>query len=140
MRHFLRQRSIRSAGGLALALSLILLASVASAHASSQGQTVTKERVEAMLRQYVLERSAWKPENVEVRLVALQPISVPLGELNLRVIRPNQSLPSGLNSFLVGVDVAGKEEARLWIKSEIKVFDDVVVSSVPLAHHEVINA
>ena len=143
MRHFLRHRSIPSTGSLqqlALALSLILLASVASAHAGNQGQTLTKERIEAVLRQYVLERAAWKPENVEVRLVPLQPITVPLGQLSFRVLRPNQSLPPGLNSFLVSVDVAGKEEARLWLKTEIRIFDDVVVSSVPLAHHEVVNA
>jgi flagella basal body P-ring formation protein FlgA len=37
------------------------------------------------------------------------------------------------------VDVGGKEAGRIWVKTEIKIFDEVVVSSYPMAHHEVIS-
>lgn len=120
------------------ALFLILMASATLAHAGNQRQTLTNEKIEAVLRQFVLERAGWKPENLEVRIVPLQPVTVPSGQLNFRVLKPSQSLAPGLHSFLVAVDVAGKEEARLWLKTEIRVFDDVVVSTVPLGHREVV--
>ena len=117
---------------------LVFFASLASVGAGIQEQTLTKERVELILRQYVLARAPWKPENIEVRLVPFQPVTVPPGELSLRVLKPNQSLVPGLHSFLVAVDIAGREETRVWVKTEIKVFEEVVVSSVPLAHHDLV--
>jgi len=117
---------------------LILVASLTSVGAGIQEQTLSKEGIEAFLRRYVLERAPWKPENMEVRVVPFQPVTVPLGQLGFRVLKPSQSLAPGLHSFLVAADVAGREEARVWVKTEIKVFDEVVVSSVPLGYHDLI--
>ena len=119
---------------------MLLLVSGSSTYASNQGQTLTKERIEPVLRQYVFERVPWKRENVDIRLVPFQPVIVPSGELTFRVLKPNQSLAPGLHSFLVAADVAGREEARVWVKTEIKVFDEVVITSVPLAHQEIVGA
>src|ERR1043166_3592702 len=116
---------------------LCLLAVAVSASAANQGQTLGKEKIEPVLRQFVFQRSPWKPENVEIRIIAFPPVTLPLGESSVRIVKPTQRLTPGLQSFLIVADVAGKEEARLWIKAEIKVFENVVVSSVPLAHHEV---
>ena len=138
MRRFLGIFSRSSLGRLIQALVLILLASAASTFAGNQGQTLTKERIEAVLRQYVLQRAPWKPENIEVRVVPFQPVTVPLGQLEFRVLKPNQSLAPGLHSFLVAADVTGREEARVWVKTEIRVFDEVVVSSVALAYHDLV--
>ena|SRR5437870_3962250 len=121
------------------ALFLIFVASAVSAHAGKQGQTLTKEKIETVLQKFIFERTAWKPENIEIRIVPFPPVTVPLGQVSFRILRPNQSLAPGLQSFLVAVDVADKEEARLWVKTEIRVFDNVVVNSFPLAHHELVN-
>ena len=118
---------------------MLFLVSSSSAYADNQGQTLTKERIEPVLRQYIFDRVPWKPENVEIRLVPFQPMTVPLGVLSFRVLKPTQGLTPGLHSFLVAADVAGKEEARVWVKTEIKVFDEVVITAVPLAHQEIIG-
>ena len=121
-------------------LLMVLLSHDPLTYAGNQGQTLTKERIEPVLRQYVLERAPWQPENVEIRLVPFQPVTVPFGPLGFRVLKPNQSLVPGLHSFLVAADVAGREEARVWVRTEIKVFDEVVVSSVPLAYHDIVGS
>jgi len=120
-------------------LCLLSLVSAASAYGSNQGQALSKERMEPVIRQYIFDRVPWKPENLEIRLVPFQPVIVPSGVLSFRVLKPAQGLTPGLHSFLVAADVAGKEEARVWVKTDIKVFDDVVITAVPLAYHEMID-
>jgi len=119
---------------------LIIVCWFFSVGAANQGQLITKENVELTLRQYVFQRATWKPENIEIRLIPFPALTVPLGPVNFRVVQPKQNLIPGLQPFLLAVDVAGKEEARLWVKTEIRVFDDVVVSSYPIAHHELVTS
>lgn len=119
---------------------IIFLGSVLSAGAGNSGQPITKDSLEPVLRQYVFQRTAWKSENVEIRIIPFPVVSVPLGQVNFRVVQPKQSITPGLQSLLVAVDVAGKEETRLWVKLEIRLFDNVVVSSFPIANHELVNS
>ena len=131
-------------GGKARPLLRVLLIALAAlgtmAQAEAQQQSLSREKVEAVLQQYVLANAPWKPENVEVRVLPFQAISLPAGAVSYRIVNSNRGVTPGLHSFLVAADVAGKEAAKIWIKSEIKVFDEVVVSSYPLAHHEPVRA
>ncbi len=124
-------------------LRVVLLAIAAlgtMAQSATPQQSLSREKVEAVLRQYVLQNAPWRPEDVEVRVIPFQAIALPGGPVNYRIASSARGVTPGLHSFLVAADVAGKEAAKIWIKTEIKVFEQVVVSSYPLAHHEPVRA
>jgi flagella basal body P-ring formation protein FlgA len=121
-------------------LLLVVVANQAQGDAGSQGQRLARERIESILRQHVLQRGPWQPENVEVRVVSFQPLSLPPGQLNLRILKPAQGITPGLHTFLVAADIAGREEARFWLRAEVRIFEDVVVTSFPLAIREAVKA
>jgi flagella basal body P-ring formation protein FlgA len=110
------------------------------ARAEGQAQSLTREQIEAALRQHVISNGPWKPENVELRIASFQPVSVAAGSVNYRILKPAKGITPGLHSFLVAAEIAGREEARLWIKADIRIFEEVVVTSYPLAHHETVTA
>lgn len=107
---------------------------------ANQGQTVTPQRLENELRKYVSQRFGWKMENFELRVVGAPTVQLPLGALQLRVVRAPAQLAAGVQFFQVGVDIAGKEEGSISVRSEIKIFEDVVVAFRPLAYQEIVNA
>jgi flagella basal body P-ring formation protein FlgA len=117
-----------------------LFSIVFAAQSGAQEQALTKEKLEGVVRQYVVNNGPWKPENIEVRVMPFQPLSLPSGEVSYRFLRPTKGITPGVQSLLVSAEVGGKEQARLWIKAEIRVFDEVLVTSYPLAHHEVVSA
>ncbi len=126
-----------------LGLLFLLLVSVANAvseGADGPGVMLTRDKVERVLRQHVLQSGPWKPENVEVRIVSFQAVSLPPGQVNFRIVRPVQGITPGVQSFLLAVDIAGRETTRLWLRAEIKTFDDVVVTSFPLSIRELVKA
>ena len=106
----------------------------------AQAQALTQEKMDTVVRQYVLGNGPWKPKNIEVRVMPFQPVSLPSGTVNYRILKPTKGITPGLQSLLVAAEVNGKEAARLWIKAEIRVFDDVLVTSYPLANHEIVRA
>lgn len=100
----------------------------------------TAPKAEAVLKQYVLKHSPWQSANVELRVVGFSPVALPAGAVAYRVLKPNQGITPGTTHFLLALDVAGKEQQRLWIKTEVRVFEEVVVSSAPLAARNLIYA
>lgn len=123
-----------------LFLLLVFVANGVSEGADGPGVMLTRDKVERVLRQHVLQSTPWKPENVEVRIVSFQPVALPPGQVNFRIIRPVQGITPGVQSFLVAVDSAGREATRLWLRAEIKTFDDVVVTSFRLGIRELVKA
>jgi flagellar basal body P-ring formation protein FlgA len=123
-----------------LFLLLVSVANAVSEGADGPGVMLTRDKVERVLRQHVLQSAPWKPENVEVRIVSFQPVSLPPGQVNFRIVRPVQGITPGVQSFLVAADIAGREATRLWLRAEIKTFDDVVVTSFPLGIRELVKA
>lgn len=118
--------------------ALFLLVSPCIA-ADGNTQTLSPERVTETLRRYVLERSAWRPEQVEVSLRSLTPVTLPEGQTEVQVLKPNRGITPGLHRFLVSAQVNGREEARFWVDSTIRVFTEVVVTSQPLASYESVS-
>lgn len=98
------------------------------------------EKVEALLRRYVLESGPWAARDMELRILPFHPVALPAGSVTLRMLRPPRGITPGLNQFLLAADLEGREAARLLVRSELKVFAQVVVSSAPLGHHERLNA
>jgi hypothetical protein len=66
-------------------------------------------------------------------VLPFQPVSLPEGAPNLRVLRPLNGISPGQQNFLIAAESGGKEHARLWVKAEVRVFAEVVVSSQSLA-------
>jgi flagella basal body P-ring formation protein FlgA len=108
--------------------------------AATQEALLTAQRAEEVLKQYVLKHSPWQSANVELRVVGFSPVALPAGTLAYRVLKPNLGITPGTTSFLLAVDAAGKEQQRLWIKAEIRIFEEVVVSSTPLAARNLVYA
>jgi flagella basal body P-ring formation protein FlgA len=106
----------------------------------AQAQLLTQEKMETVVRQRVLADGPWKAENIEVRVLPFQPVSLPSGNVSYRILKPTKGITPGLQNILMAAEVGGKEAARLWIKAELRVFDEVLVTSYPLAHHEVVSA
>lgn len=101
---------------------------------------LTPERVGAALQRHAVKHGPWKAENVEVRVLHFQPVSLPAGAANLRVLRPLNGFSPGQQSFLIAAESGGTEHARLWVKADVRVFQEVVVSSQPLASQEIVKA
>ena len=101
---------------------------------------LTRDKVERFLRQHVLQSTPWKPENVEVRIVSFQPVLLPPGQVNFRIVRPVQGITPGVQSFLLAADIGGREATRLSVRAEIKTFEDVVVTLFPLGIREIVQA
>jgi flagella basal body P-ring formation protein FlgA len=117
-------------------LMLLPLGFPLSAQTEGNRQALSPDRVVETLRQYVLERSAWRPDQVEVVLRSFTPPMLSDGTVDLVVLKPTRGVTPGLRRFLVAIQVNGREEARLWVDSEVQVFENVVVTSQPLAHYE----
>jgi hypothetical protein len=113
---------------LSLATFVIGLATKAFAN---QGQAVMPQLVENELRKYIIQRFGWKTEKFELRVVGLPTVSLPIGPLQLRVLRAPPSLAPGQQIFQ-GKSLARKRQI-LTVRSEIKTFEDVVVAFLPLA-------
>jgi flagella basal body P-ring formation protein FlgA len=102
------------------------------------GQLLSQSQVEQTLRRYVLANGPWKADQVEVKALAYKPLPLRAGSVALRVVKHGRIIGPGVQTFLIAVDVAGKEETQLWVRSDIKIYDNVVVSTRPLAQKEMI--
>ena len=85
-----------------LFLLFVFVANAVSEGADGPGVMLTRDKVERFLRQHVLQSAPWKPENVEVRIVSFQPVSLPPGQVNFRVVRPAQGHHSGRAILFAG--------------------------------------
>jgi flagella basal body P-ring formation protein FlgA len=101
---------------------------------------LTSERVAAAVQAHAAAYSSWEAENVEVRVLPFRPVPLPEGATKLRVLRPSNGISPGQQSFLIAAESGGKEHVRLWVKAEVRVFEEVVVSSQALASQEIVKA
>jgi flagella basal body P-ring formation protein FlgA len=121
-------------------LAALLVCAMAAQANGGQNQLLTQETIEPLLRRYALQYGPWREETIELRVLPFQAVPVPAGKVNYRVLQPARVAGAGAQNFLIAAEIAGKEEARLWVKTEIRVFADVVVAVAPLGRHEIIAA
>ncbi|MDH3444232.1 MAG: flagellar basal body P-ring formation chaperone FlgA [Deltaproteobacteria bacterium] len=119
-------------------LVVIAMMLAVAAPASGTGM-LTPERVLTALQRHAVDQGPWKAENIEVRVLPFQPVPLPPGTSTLRILRPLNGITPGLHNFLVAAVVGGKEQARVWVKADVRVFEEVVVSSQPLTFNEVVK-
>jgi flagella basal body P-ring formation protein FlgA len=100
---------------------------------------LTPDKVASALQRHIALHSSWKAENLEVRVSPFQPVSLAEETASLRVLRPLNGISPGQQSLLVAAESGGKEQARLWIRADVRVFEDVVVSSQALASQEIVR-
>ena len=123
-----------------LCLAALLLCLTGTIQANAAEQAITQERVEAALRRHTLQYGPWKAENVELHVLYFPTMSIPAGLARYQVLQPSKLANAGVYNFQLAVEIAGKEAARLWVKAEIRVFEQVVVAVAPLARQELIGA
>jgi flagella basal body P-ring formation protein FlgA len=119
-----------------IVLAVLLSLFASRTQAAENGQSLSQAQVEEALRRYVLERSTWREEQVEVELRSFSPRALPEGPVTIAILKPSRGITPGPHRFLIGLQVNDREEARMWVDSEVRVFAEVVVSSQPLAHFE----
>lgn len=103
------------------------------------GQMLTEDSVATLIHRYVVQQGPWLPEQVEIALRSFSPVSLPNGPIDLQVLRPSQGVTPGVQSFLLCVMLGGKQIKTVWIRAEVRIFDDVMVTSRPLAYLEPIT-
>ena len=104
-----------------------------------QGQVLTADKVEAMLRHFVLQQGPWQPAQIEVAVRSFSPLPLPSGPVDVQILRPRKGITPGVHSFLLAVEVGGKRVKTVWARADIQVFDEVMVTSRTLAHAETIT-
>lgn len=120
------------------AILALLLGVLGAAPASPSETRDDHDRVDAALRRHILQNGPWKAENFELRVLPFGAPPVALGQVRYRVLQPNKFAGAGMHNFRLAVEVDGKELARLWLKAEIRVYEQVVVAAAPLARQETV--
>jgi flagella basal body P-ring formation protein FlgA len=119
-----------------LMASLILL--VAFNH-PCDGTMLTAEMIRTVLQGYVVENSVWKVGDIEVRVLSSQSVSLELAGAKFRIIRPINGITPGLQNFLIAAESDGREQARFWVRADVRLFENVVVSSQALSTNEIVT-
>jgi flagella basal body P-ring formation protein FlgA len=131
----LLQRKVTGRSG----VLVIAAIAVALAASSAAAMMLSAETIRATLQRHIVENSPWAAENVEVRVLSFQPVPLQSGAARLRVLRPVNGIAPGQQNFLIAVENGGKEEAKLWAKVDLRVFQEVVVSSQSLISNEIVT-
>jgi flagella basal body P-ring formation protein FlgA len=96
------------------------------------------EIVESELRRYILQRTGWKQENFELRIMPDPVIPLIAGPAKLRVLRGPTSFAPGTQTFHMRAEIDGKEDAPFVVRADVKLFAEVVVPIRPLAQRELV--
>ena len=137
---FTYRRSREMAASVGRWLLALLLGLALSVQADgSQTQPLDSGAVEALLLRHVRQAEPRRLENLELRLLPFQPVLLS-GVARLRVVQSTRGSTAGVQSFQIAADVAGKEQARFWVKAEVRVYDQVVVAARPLGRQETLSA
>jgi len=138
---FTYRRSREMAASVGRWLLALLLGLALSVQADgSQTQPLDSGTVETLLLRHLRQAEPRRLENLELRVLPFQPVLLSPGVARLRVLQSTRGSTAGVQSFQIAADVAGKEQARFWVKAEVRVYDQVVVAARPLGRQETLSA
>jgi flagella basal body P-ring formation protein FlgA len=138
---FSYRRSREMAASVGRWLLALLLGLALSVQADgSQSQPLDSGAVEAFLLRYVRQAEPRRLAHIELRVLPFQPVLLSAGVPRLRMVQSARGGAAGVQSFLIVAHVSGKEEARFWVKAEVRVYDQVVVAARPLGRQETLSA
>jgi flagella basal body P-ring formation protein FlgA len=106
--------------------------------ATARGNELTQEKAQAAVERHVLKHSPWKREQIEVMIRPFKPLPLPAGVSDLRVIAPGDKVAPGLHNFLLAAEGRGKDQVRTWVRAEIRLFEEVLVSLRPIGRDRAI--
>jgi flagellar basal body P-ring formation protein FlgA len=122
-------------------LLVVLLGLALSAQADgSQTQALDSSAVEALLLRHLRQAEPRQLDNLDLRVLPFHPVLLPAGAARLRVLRSPRAIAAGVQNFLIAASVGAKEEARFWVKAEVRVYDQVVVAARPFRRQEMLSA
>jgi flagella basal body P-ring formation protein FlgA len=106
---------------------------------AAEKQFLTEMTVTSMLRRYVQQQGPWQPEQVELTLRNFTPVPLPTGTLDMQILRPRHGVVPGIQSFQLRMTIDGKQVKTMWVRAEVQIFAEVMVTSRPLAFQETIT-
>jgi flagella basal body P-ring formation protein FlgA len=121
-------------------LALLLCGIMPLRALASTNPALTKEALEPALRRYLAQSGPWSAENIDVHVLPFQAPAVPAGAVIFKVLQPSSIASSGTYNFLVAAQIGGREQARFWVRSEVRVFEQAIVAITPLARLDFISA
>lgn len=125
------------AGRWLLALLIALVLSVQAEGGPTQPLDVGA--VEALLQRHLRQQEPHRSESIELHVQPFQPVLLSAGAVRLRVVQPTRTNGPGVQSFLIAAQIGEKEQARFWVKADIRVYDQVVVAARPLGRQEILG-
>lgn len=138
---FSYRRSREMAASVGRWLLALLLGLALSVQADgSQSQPLDSGAVEAFLLRYVRQAEPRRLAHIELRVLPFQPVLLSAGVARLRMVQSARGVATGVQNYQIAADVGDKEEARFWVKAEMRVYDQVVVAARPLARQEMLSA
>ncbi len=104
----------------------------------SEAVVISPEKVEKIIRQFILKKMPWDPEQASIRISPPKSITLPAGKIAYDVTPRRNENYLGKTSLSLVFAVNGEIEKKLWISARIDVSKEVVVCSRPMERHYVI--
>jgi flagella basal body P-ring formation protein FlgA len=120
---------------------LVIMAAVLAVRCAEANQSQGGvQQLESELRNNVAQRTGWKPGDFELRVIGQEALPLSSGPLRFRVLRGPANIVPGMQSFQVSFESEGKDALRTFVRTQIRLFEDVVVLVKPLGRRELVNA
>jgi len=106
---------------------------------ASKAVEVSSQKIEKIVKQFILKKMPWDPEQVSIKFSGTKDIVLTAGKVIYEVVPRKKEDYLGNTNLLVVFMVNGREEKRLWVTAHIDVNQEVVVSNHPLKRHCIIT-
>ena len=106
---------------------------------ASEAVEVSSQKVEGIIKQFILKKMPWHPEQVTIRVSPVKSIALATGKVTYEVVPRKREDYLGTTSLSLVFMVNGRVEKKLWVNAYIDVTKEVVVSNHSLRRHYVIT-
>lgn len=105
----------------------------------SEAVEVSPQKVEGIIKQFILKKMPWHPEQVTIRVSPVKSIALATGNVTYEVVPRKREDYLGTTNLSLVFMVNGRVEKKLWVNTYIDVTKEVVVSNHSLRRHYVIT-
>lgn len=103
-------------------------------------RSISKDTLALKIEKSIIEKMPWPKDKVELEVhLPSAKLLLPEGRVAIEVELPRGYSFMGKESVLVKLFVDGREYKRLWVKSVIRLFTEMVLASRPILRNEVIK-
>ena len=105
----------------------------------SEAVEVSPQKVEEIIKQFILKKMPWHPEQVTIRVSPVKNVVLATGKITYEVVPRKREDYLGTTNLSLVFMVNGRVEKKLWVNAYIDVTKEVVVSNHSLRRHSVIK-